>query len=112
ASPGRSGDGGRSARVVRGGGVFGGGKGQEVGRYAALRDAAHISETHRHSPPLRGGEAARHAMKAFFEVLPDLQFTIEGTLTAGHDVLVSWQATGTPRDDYSGAPLAAGPLQL
>src|SRR5262249_29488401 len=108
----RSWDRGRSAQVLIVREAFEAWNGHEVDRYTALLDDGHISETHRHSTPLRGRQAARHAMKAFFEVLPDLQFTIEGTLTAGHDVLVSWQATGTPRDDYSGAPLTAGPLQV
>jgi len=97
-------------RIVRE--AFDAWNGHEVDRYAALLDDSYISETHRRSPPLRGREAARHAMRASFKVLPDLHFTIEGTLAAGDDVLVSWLATGTPRDEYSGAPLTARPLQV
>ncbi len=97
-------------RIVRE--AFAAWNGHEVDRYAALLDDGYISETHRRSPPLRGREAARHAMRASFKVLPDLHFTIEGTLAAGDDVLVSWLATGTPRDEYSGAPLTARPLQV
>ena len=97
-------------RIVRE--AFDAWNGHEVDRYAALLDDGYISETHRRSPPLRGREAARHAMRASFKVLPDLHFTIEGTLAAGDDVLVSWLATGTPRDEYSGAPLTARPLQV
>jgi len=86
--------------------------GRELNRYAALLDDGYMSETHRHSPSLRGREAARQAIRASFKVLPDLHFTIEGALAAGDDVLVSWLATGTPRDEYSGAPLTARPLQV
>ena len=99
-----------AVRIVRE--AFAAWNGHEVDRYAALLDDGYISETHRRSPPLRGREAARHAMRASFKVLPDLHFTIEGTLAAGDDVLVSWLATGTPRDEYSGAPLTARPLQV
>ena len=97
-------------RIVRE--AFAAWNGHEVDRYAALLDDGYSSETHRRSPPLRGREAARQAMKASFQVLPDLHFTIEGELAAGDHVLVSWLATGTPRDEYSGAPLAARPLQV
>ncbi|PYO03934.1 MAG: hypothetical protein DMD89_00770, partial [Candidatus Rokuibacteriota bacterium] len=97
-------------RIVRE--AFAAWNGHEVDRYAALLDDGYISETHRRSPPLRGREAARHAMRASFKVLPDLHFTIEGALAAGDDVLTSWLATGTPCDEYSGAPLTARPLQV
>ncbi len=97
-------------RIVRE--AFDAWNGRELNRYAALLDDGYISETHRHSPPLRGREAARQAIKAFFKVFPDLHFTIEGVLAAGDDVFVSWLATGTPRDEYSGAPLTARPLQV
>jgi len=103
---------GRPARVRIVREAFAAWNGHEADRYAALLDDGYISETHRRSPPLCGREAARHAMRASFKVLPDLHFTIEGALAAGDDVLVSWLATGTPRDEYSGAPLAAGPLQV
>jgi steroid delta-isomerase-like uncharacterized protein len=99
-----------TVRIVRA--AFDAWNGCEVDRYAALLDDGYSSETHRGSPPLRGREAARHAMKASFQVFPDLHFTIERALAAGDDVIVSWLATGTPRDEYSGAPLTARPLQV
>lgn len=77
----------------------------DVERYSAMLDDGYIGETYRTPEPLQGREAARHAMKAHFKVLPDLHFTIQGTLATADDVLVSWLATGTPRDEYSGRPL-------
>jgi steroid delta-isomerase-like uncharacterized protein len=77
----------------------------DVERYSALLDDSYIGETYRTPEPLQGRDAARDAMKAHFKVLPDLRFTIEGTVATADDVLVSWLATGTPRDEYSGRPL-------
>src|SRR2546421_8944668 len=93
-------------------GACAGGRGRGAPAPAALRDEAQPGEPPGLPPPPRGGGAPRHAMRASFKVLPDLHFTIEGTLAAGDDVLVSWLATGTPRDEYSGAPLTARPLQV
>ena len=51
-------------------------------------------------------------VKAADSLLPDCHFTIEGAIARGEDVLVSWLATGTPRDQYSGANLTARPLRV
>jgi gas vesicle structural protein len=77
----------------------------DVQRYSAMLDDNYIGETYRTPEPLQGRDAARQAMVAHFKVLPDLRFTIQGTLATADDVLVSWLATGTPRDEYSGRPL-------
>jgi len=81
-------------------------------RYSALLADGYIGETYRTSPPLHGRDAARQAMDTYFKVLPDLYFTIEGTLATADDVMVSWLATGTPRDEYSGGPLTARRLEV
>jgi predicted ester cyclase len=86
--------------------------GHDVERYAALLDDSYISETHGAPPPVRGRDAGSHAIDMYFKVLPDFHFTIEGAVAMGDDVLVSWLATGTPRDEYSGANLTALPLRI
>jgi gas vesicle structural protein len=86
--------------------------GHDVERYAALLDDSYISETHGVPPPVRGREAGSHAMDMYFKVLPDFHFTIEGAIATEDDVLVSWLATGTPRDQCSGASLTARPLRV
>jgi ketosteroid isomerase-like protein len=86
--------------------------GHNVERYAALLADGYFGETHGLPPPIRGREAASEAMDRYLRLLPDCHFTIEGAIAAGDDVLVSWLATGTPRDQYSGANLTARPLQI
>jgi len=84
----------------------------DVKRYAALLDDAYVGETHGFPLPLRGRTAASHAMDAHLKILPDSHFTIEGAIATGNNVFVSWLATGTPRDQYSGANLTARPLRV
>ena len=86
--------------------------GHDVERYAALLDDRYFGETHGVPPPIRGREAASEAMDRYLRLLPDCHFTIEGAIARGEDVLVSWLATGTPRDQYSGANLTARPLRV
>ena len=86
--------------------------GHDVKRYAALLDNRYSGETHGLFPPIRGRAAARAAMDRYLKLLPDCHFTIEGAIATGEGVLVSWLATGTPRDQYSGASLTARPLQI
>jgi ketosteroid isomerase-like protein len=64
----------------------------DIEGYTALLDQGYVGETHQMAPALRGPEDARRAMKSCLDSLPDLWFTIEGTLTVGDDVLVSWRA--------------------
>lgn len=85
--------------------------GHDVERYVRLLDPGYVSETHR-LPTLRGRQAASEAMATYFKVLPDFHFLIQDAIVTGNDVLVSWVATGTPRDDYNGATLTANPLQV
>jgi len=85
--------------------------GHDVERYIRLLDSGYVSETHR-LPTLHGRQAASEAMATYFKVLPDFHFTIEDAIVTGGDVLVSWVATGTPRDEYNGATLMASPLQI
>ena len=85
--------------------------GHDVKRYLRLLDPGYVSETHR-LPTLRGRQAASEAMATYFKVLPDFHFQIQHAIVTGDDVLVSWVATGTPRDGYSGATLTANPLQV
>jgi ketosteroid isomerase-like protein len=86
--------------------------GHDVGRYVALLDDRYVGETHGLPPTIRGREGAGEAMDRYLRLLPDCQFTIEGAIATGDGVLVSWLATGTPRDQYSGANLTARPLQI
>lgn len=86
--------------------------GHDGERYSALLADTYIGETYRTPAPLHGRDAARQAMDAYFKVLPDLHFTIESTVAAADDVLVSWLATGTPRDEYSGSPLTERRLEV
>jgi predicted ester cyclase len=85
--------------------------GHDVARYVRLLDPGYVSETHR-LPTLRGRRAASEAMATYFKVLPDFHFLIQDIIVTGDDVLVSWVATGTPRDEYNGATLTAHPLQV
>jgi predicted ester cyclase len=85
--------------------------GHDVERYIRLLDLGYVSETHR-LPTLRGRQAASEAMATYFKVLPDFHFLIQDAIVTGDDVLVSWVATGTPRDEYNGATLTANPLQV
>jgi ketosteroid isomerase-like protein len=99
-----------SLRIVRE--VFDAWNGHDVERYAALLDDGYVGETHGLPPPLRGREAASHAMSAHLRILPDSHFSIQGAVATGDDVFVSWLATGTPRDESSGANLTARPLRV
>src|SRR5687767_12631694 len=85
--------------------------GHDVERYVRLLDPGYVSETHR-LPTLRGRRAASEAMATYFRVLPDFHFLIQDAIVTGDDVLVSWVATGTPRDGYDGTTLTAHPLQV
>ena len=85
--------------------------GHDVERYVGLLDPGYVSETHR-LPTLHGRQAASEAMETYFKILPDFHFSIEDAIVTGDDVLVSWVATGTPRDEYNGAILTANPLQV
>jgi predicted ester cyclase len=85
--------------------------GHDVERYVGLLDPGYIGETHR-LPTLRGRRAASEAMASYFKVLPDFHFLIQDAIVTGDDVLVSWVATGTPRDEYDGTTLTAHPLQV
>jgi predicted ester cyclase len=85
--------------------------GHDVERYIRLLDPGYVSETHR-LPTLRGRRAASEAMATYFKVLPDFHFLIQDAIVTGDDVLVSWVATGTPRDEYNGATLTTNPLQV
>ena len=99
-----------SLQIVRE--VFDAWNGHDVERYAALLDDGYVGETHGIPPPLRGREAASHAMSAHLRILPDSHFSIQGAIATGDDVFVSWLATGTPRDESSGANLTARPLRV
>jgi gas vesicle structural protein len=85
--------------------------GHDVDRFVRLLDPGYVSETHR-LPTLRGRRAASEAMATYFKVLPDFHFLIQDAIVTGDDVLVSWVATGTPRDEYNGATLTANPLRV
>jgi gas vesicle structural protein len=85
--------------------------GHDVERYIGLLDPGYVSETHR-LPTVRGREAASEAMATYFKVLPDFHFLIQDAIVTGDDVLVSWVATGTPRDECNGATLTAHPLRV
>jgi gas vesicle structural protein len=100
----------RSVDIVRR--AFDALNGHDVEGYAALLDDSYIGETHGVRRPVRGRKASRHAVDMYFRLLPDCHFTIEGAIATEHDVLVSWLATGTPRDQYSGASLTAEPLRV
>jgi len=93
-------------RIVRE--AFDAWNGHDVERYTALLDTGYVGETHRDSLPLRGPEDARRALGRHFNAFPDLHFVIEGGISAGDDVLVSWVATRTrlhgDGDADAGAP--------
>jgi len=77
----------------------------DVEGYAALLDNGYIGEIHPRSTLLHGPEDVFHAF-------PDCHFTIEGTLAAGNDVLVSWLAVHTRQAADDGADLVGPPLQV
>lgn len=99
-----------SIRIVRE--AFDALNGHDLQRYGELLDDSYVSETHGTAATVRGRHAGSHALDRYFEVLPDFHFVIEAAVAAEDDVLVSWLATGTPRDEYSGASLTTRPLQI
>ena len=54
--------------------------------------------------PIRGVDAWKETVRGFLSAFPDLQFTIEETVTAGNTVVSRWHGTGTHNGPFG--PLA------
>ena len=76
----------------------------DVDRYAALLDDAYVEETYTRPAPVVGREAARTAMQAYLDVVPDLHFDCDVLITSGDQVFTRWLVTGTYREESTSRP--------
>jgi predicted ester cyclase len=58
----------------------------------------------RGEPPIRGRDAFKVSLGAFFEAFDDLVFTVEDAIAEGDRVAVRWTGTGIHAGEYRGMP--------
>ena len=58
----------------------------------------------RGEPPIRGRDAFKESLGAFFEAFSELVFTVEDAIAEGDRVAIRWSATGIHSGVYRGFP--------
>jgi steroid delta-isomerase-like uncharacterized protein len=84
-----------NSRIVREG--FEAWNTHDVDRYIALLDDGYVEQTHTWPAPLCGREAARAAMREYFEAFPDLRFDIDVMISSQDRVFTRWLVSATGR---------------
>jgi steroid delta-isomerase-like uncharacterized protein len=74
----------------------------DLDRYLKHHSDSYVWEFDAFPTPVRGLEAARQAIAAYFKSFPDLHFEIDQIIASGDYIVGRWRVTGTHKGEFNG----------